>query len=94
MAGSVSSKTYEFILSKPSKVGSTVLKAGRYKLQLQGTEAVVTEIGKPKPAATVPVKIEESDKKFEETRLITRPDGDVERVYEIDFGGSKTKIGL
>jgi hypothetical protein len=93
-AGSVSSKSYEINLSKPTKVGNTQLKAGRYRLVLEGTQATITETGKSKNTVTVPVKVEESDKKFENTRIITSKDGDVEKIDEIDLGGSKTKLAL
>ncbi len=93
-AGSVSSKTYEINLSRPAKVGTTQLKAGRYRLVLEGTQATITEAGKSKAAVTVPVKVQESDKKFEDTRIITSKDGDVDKIDEIDLGGSKTKLAL
>jgi hypothetical protein len=93
-AGSVSSKTYEINLSKPAKVGNTQLKAGRYKLVLDGSQATITEAGKSKNTVTVPVKVQESDKKFEDTRIITSSDGAVDKIDEIDLGGSKTKLAL
>ena len=93
-AGSVSSKTYEINLSKPAKVGNTQLKAGRYKLVLDGSQATITEAGKSKNTVTVPVKVQEGDKKFDDTRIITSNDGAGEKIEEIDLGGSKTKLAL
>src|SRR5262245_29049018 len=93
-AGSVSSKTYEINLSRPAKVGSAQLKAGRYQLQLEGSQASSTEAGKSKVIVTVPVKVQEGDKKFEDTRIITSKDGEIDRINEIDLGGSKTRLAL
>jgi len=93
-AGSVSSKTYDINLTKAAKVGTTQLKAGRYRLVVEGSQATITEAGKPKNAVTVPVKVQEADRKFEDTRIITSKDGDVEKIEEIDLGGSKIKLAL
>jgi hypothetical protein len=92
-AGSVPSKTYEINLSTPAKAGSVQLKAGRYRLRVEGTTATFTEVGKAKGVTTT-VTVKEADKKFDDTRIVTRKDGEMERISEIDLGGSKVQLGF
>ena len=92
-AGTVSSKTYEINVTRPAKIGSAQLKAGRYRLLVQGSTATFTEVGKSQ-SVTATVKVEEGSQKFEDNRIITQKDGDAERITEIDLGGSKTKLGF
>jgi len=89
----VSAKTYEIILSGPTKAGSIELKAGQYKLKVDGANAIFTEINSAK-SFTTPVKVETTDKKFDDTRVQTTKDGNVDKIEEIDLGGSKTKLGF
>lgn len=92
-AGSVPSKAYEIRLMSPAKAGDALLKAGRYRVTVEGATATFTEVGKTK-GVTAPVKVQEGDKKFEDTRIVSSKDGDVDRITEIDLGGSKTKLGF
>jgi len=89
----VSAKTYDIVLSNPTKVGSVQLKPGQYKLKLDGANAIFTDSGSSKTFST-PVKIETGDKKFEDTRVQSIKDTDGDRINEIDLGGSKTKLGF
>jgi hypothetical protein len=89
----VSAKTYEIILSGPTKAGSVELKAGQYKLKVDGANAIFTDINSAK-SFTTPVKVETTDKKFDDTRVQTTKDGSVDKIEEIDLGGSKTKLGF
>ena len=88
-----SAKTYDILLSSPTKAGSVQLKAGQYKLKIDGANAIFTDINSSK-SFTTPVKVENSDQKFDDTRVQTTKDGDGERIEEIDLGGSKTKLGF
>jgi hypothetical protein len=89
----VSAKTYEIILSGPAKAGSLELKAGQYKLKVDGANATFTEINSAK-SFTTPVKVQTGEKKFDDTRVQTTRDGNVDKIEEIDLGGSKTKLGF
>jgi hypothetical protein len=89
----VSAKTYEIILSAPAKAGSVTLKAGQYKLKVEGTNATFTEVNSSK-SFTTPVKVDTNDKKYEDTRVQSKKDGTVDTIQEIDLGGSKTKLGF
>jgi hypothetical protein len=90
----VSAKSYNITLSSPSKAGSVQLKPGRYKLTVEGGSATFTEQTNSQKTYTTPVKVQEGDKKFDDTRIISSKDGDVEKINEIDLGGSKTKLGF
>src|SRR3954470_24169002 len=89
----VSAKTYEITLSNPTKVGSVQLKPGQYKLKVDGANAVFTDINSSK-SFTTPVKVENGDKKFDDTRVQSVKDGAGDKINEIDLGGSKTKLGF
>jgi aldehyde:ferredoxin oxidoreductase len=92
-AGSVpTAKTYEITLSSPTKAGTVDLKAGHYKLKIEGSNAVFID-SKSKSVST-PVKVQDGDKKFDDTRVHSQKEGNVEAIKEIDLGGSKTKLGF
>ena len=81
-----SAKSYYFTLAAPAKAGATELKAGDYEVNVKGTQAVITNDGGK--SFTIPVTIEQSDKKFGSTSVDTS--GDV--INETDLGGSQTKL--
>jgi hypothetical protein len=89
----VSAKTYEIILSGPTKAGNVQLKAGQYKLKVEGDNAIFTEVNSSK-SFTTPVKVQTGEKKFDDTKVQTTKDGNVDKIEEIDLGGSKTKLGF
>jgi len=89
----VSAKTYEIILSGPTKAGNVTLKAGQYKLKVDGSNAIFTDVNSSK-SFTTPVKVENGDKKFDDTRVQSTKDGSTDKIEEIDLGGSKTKLGF
>jgi hypothetical protein len=89
----VSAKSYEIVLSSPTKVGNVQLKAGQYSLKVQGSNAIFTDVETAK-SYTTPVKVENSDTKFNETKVQTSKQGETEQIQEIDLGGSKTKLGF
>ena len=84
-------KTYEITLSSPSKAGSLQLKAGQYKLKVDGTTATFIGIDDSK-AVTTPVKVVPTDKKFETTIVDADKDGSTAVIKDIELGGSKTKL--
>jgi hypothetical protein len=89
----LSAKTYEIVLSAPTKAGSVQLKPGQYKLKVDGANAIFTDLNTSK-SYTTPVKVQNGDKKFDDTRVQSTKDGDSEKINEIDLGGSKTKLGF
>ena len=72
-------------------MGSAQLKAGQYKLKVDGSNAIFTDANNEK-TVTTPVKVEEGDKKVDSTRVQSTVDGDSDRIQEIDLEGSKTKL--
>jgi hypothetical protein len=84
--GIASAKSYYFTLSAPTKAGATTLKPGDYEVDVKGTQAVFRDNGGK--SVSIPVKVEQSDKKFDNTAVETSSD----TIQEIDLGGSTTKL--
>ena len=55
-------KSYNVIFASPATVSGVQLKAGEYKVKVDGTNAVFTD--RNYKTVTAPVKVEISDKKF------------------------------
>jgi hypothetical protein len=89
----VSAKSYEIVLSAPTKAGNVQLKAGQYTLKVQGTNAIFTDVETAK-SYTTPVKVENGTTKYDETKIQSSKQGDTDQIQEIDLGGSKTKLGF
>ena len=89
--GIASAKSFDIILGAPAMAGSTELKAGEYKLKVEGTQAVFTEAQGSK-SITVPVKIENSDHKFGQTSVETSNQNGMDNINSIGLAGSNTKL--
>ncbi len=87
-----SAKTYTIVLAHSTKAGTVQLKAGQYKLKVDGANAVFTDA--KSQSFTTPVKVQSTEKKFEQTRVQTTTQGADEVLTEIDLGGSTTKLGF
>jgi hypothetical protein len=84
-------KTYDITLSNATKVGNVQLKAGDYRMSVNGTKATFTDVNTLK-TVTTQVKVENTDTKFDDTKINTTTDGGTPVVKDIELGGSKTKI--
>ena len=84
--GIASAKAYTFALTAPTKAGTTVLKPGEYLVSVNGDQAVFTNEGGT--SVSVPVKVEQSEKKFASTTVDTSGD----TIKEIHLGGSTTTL--
>jgi hypothetical protein len=84
-------KTYDISFSSPTKVGNVQLKPGDYRMSVNGTKATFTDVQTLK-TITTEVKVENTDTKFDETKVNTTVDGNTTVVKDIEIGGSKTKI--
>jgi hypothetical protein len=85
-------KSYEVDLIANTKAGNVELKPGEYKLKVEGSQAVFTDSnGK---SFTVPVKVENSGKKFNNTRIETESQSGMDTIQSIDLGGSETRLSL
>src|SRR6516164_4127814 len=89
----VNAKSYDIILSSLTKAGNITLKPGQYKLKVDGTTATFIDVNNSK-SFTTPVKVETTEKKFEDTRVQSVKDGGTDKIEEIDLGGTKTKLGF
>lgn len=89
--GIASAKSYDIILTAPAKAGNMELKPGEYKLKVEGSQAVFTDVESAKTFAA-PVKIDNSGRKFNATTVETSKTGDMDMIQAIDLGGSNTKL--
>ena len=91
-AGLASAKSYDIDLVANAKAGTVELKPGEYKMKVEGSQAIFTDThGK---SYTVPVKVENSDKKFSGTRIETANQNGIDIIQAIDLGGSDTRLTL
>jgi hypothetical protein len=86
-----SAKTYDISFASAAKVGNIQLKAGDYRMSVNGTKATFTDVSTLK-TYTTEIKVENSDKKFDETKVNTSSDGGTPVVKDIELGGSKMKV--
>jgi len=84
-------KTYDVVLPESAKAGSVQLAAGEYKLKVEGANAIFTDMGHHQ-SFTVPVKVENTETKYDTTALDTAKQGDTVHITSIQLGGSKTKL--
>jgi hypothetical protein len=91
--GIASAKSYDIVLNAPSKAGATELKPGDYKLKVEGSQAVFTDAENAK-SVSVPVKVENSDKKFNNTVVESTNQDGMDNIHAIDLGGSNTRLNL
>ena len=90
--GIASAKSYDIILSAPTMAGNMELKAGEYKLKVEGNQAIFTDMQSAKNW-TAPVKIENNDARSSITQSSRLPtSGDMDNIQSIDLGGSNTKL--
>lgn len=80
--------SYDVTFYEPVSINGTQVKAGSYKVELDGSTAVIRQSGEKKSLAEVPVRVESEDRKYASTSV--RLDGT--RVDEIRLGGTHTKL--
>lgn len=86
-----SAKSYDIILSSPTKVTNVQLKPGEYKVQVQGSNAIFTDVESGKKF-TAPAAMKTADKKFDVTAVDTDKKADADHMQAIELGGTNTKI--
>ena len=86
-----SAKSYTIAFTGLTVVGSTQLPAGEYTLKVEGSNAVISSVDNDK-SVTVPVKIENADKKYGVTTVETTQEGNASHIDDILLGGSNTKL--
>ena len=80
-------KDYHFTLDNSAKAGNVVLKAGEYKVKLEGADAVFTDV-RTNQTFTTPVKVDNAGKKHDMTAVETNVQNGTERIRAIELGGS------
>ena len=85
-----SARSYTVKLFEPVMVGTTELKPGDYKIEVNGETAVIRQ---GKVQTDCPVKVEEGTTRFDTTvvRYVNNADGKA-HIQEIRIGGTKTKL--
>jgi hypothetical protein len=86
-----SAKSYDIILATPAMAGNVQLKAGEYKLKVDGTTATFTDVQKLK-SFSVPVKIAQAPAKFDTTAVDTDKQTGTDKIKTIELGGSNTQL--
>lgn len=84
-------KTCDVVFTSPTKAGSLQLKAGQYKMKIDGTKITFTEVNSQK-SFTTEGKVENATKNFEHTQVDSTTEGTVNVVKDIEVGGSKIKV--
>ena len=83
-------RSYTVSLTMANMLGTTELKPGDYKLEVDGDKAILRQ-GKMQTES--PVKVEEADKKFDNNvvRYVNGADGKA-HIQEIRIGGTRTRL--
>ena len=84
-----SGKSYSITLYQPAQFGASKLPAGQYRVEVDGAKAVIHH---GKEVCEAPVKVENTENKYDTTAVrFDNAAGDM-RIVEIHVGGSKTKL--
>ncbi len=89
LAMASAAETYRVKLLQATVLNGAELKAGDYKVLVEGDKAVFQQ-GKQK--AEVPVKVETEGKKFESTIFKFENSGGAMHLVEIRLAGTKTRL--
>ena len=87
----LSAKSYDILLSSPTKVGAIQLQPGEYKLKVEGSNAVFTNVDTEKSYTTT-AKLQTQTKKFEVTAIDTTKVDGMDKVTSIELGGSSNEL--
>jgi hypothetical protein len=85
LAVASAASSYKVKLEAPLSIGSTELKAGEYKVEMQGDKAVFKS---GKTVVEVPATMGKSERKYYRTSVVTEGS----KLQEIDFGGTTESI--
>ena len=85
----MAASSYTVKLTDSTWVGATEIKAGEYKVQIEGDKA---QFKMGKTVIEVPAKMETNDTKYSTTQFGTRVIGGKNRLEEIDFGRTTSRI--
>lgn len=89
--GIASARSYDITLPDAAMVGNKMLKPGDYKLKVDGSQAVFTDVQNSK-SWTAPAKVLNGSRKFDETAVESSKLGDMDHINAIDLAGSHTRL--
>ena len=89
--GIASAKSNEIILTHKTMVGTTELRPGTYRVNLEGGNAVFTRKYTSK-SYSAPATVTDNDRAFGKVVVHTSKEGKVLRLNEVDLGGSTTRL--
>ncbi len=87
----LSAKSYDITFNSPTKAGTVQLKPGEYKVKVEGSNAVFTNVDTAK-TYTTPAKLQTQSKKYDVTAVETTKSGDMDKVMAIELGGSPNEL--
>jgi hypothetical protein len=80
---------YKVTLTESAVIAGSVVKAGDYKIVVNGDKATLTS---GKTTVEVPVKVETGTQKFQYTTVESRNEAGKSVVNDIQFGGTTTTL--
>lgn len=89
-AALLGAKTYTFTISEGAQAGKTHLMAGEYRLHLDGSNATLTD--KAGHQVDTKAKVENGDRKYEQTAVATSEKAGIRQIDEIELGRTTTKV--
>jgi hypothetical protein len=87
----LSAKSYDIIVSSPTKAGAVELAPGEYRVKVEGANAVFTNVDNNKKFTT-PVKMQTASKKFDVTAVDTTKVNGADQMTAIELGGSSSEL--
>ena len=87
-----SAATYNVSLLEPSVVQGKALKTGDYTLNVKENSVVILKNNKPQ--VEVPVKVVDTNRKYEHTRVLYNVEKGNFVMQEIELGGTTTKLSF
>ncbi|HLY19003.1 MAG TPA: hypothetical protein VKR61_17355 [Bryobacteraceae bacterium] len=90
VAAAASAATFPVSLIEPVVVNGKALKAGDYQLDVKDNSVVILK-GK-KPQVEAPVKIENTNTKYERTQVLFNENKGSFSIKQIELGGTSTKV--
>ncbi len=83
-------KTYTFTITAPTYVGDAQLGPGEYRLKLDGSQIVLIEPNGNR--IEVVATLQEGNRKFDQTMLLTSAADGTNRIVAVELAGSKTSV--
>jgi hypothetical protein len=86
-----SAKTYQIVLDSTCKAGNATLKPGRYEVAVDASKVRFKNLNSGK-STEAEGRLENTEKKFQDTSINATKEGSANEIHEINLGGTNTKI--